>query len=88
MSKEKLLLKFHFQEFYDDMSDATHDVRDGELVGVMYFHHNFSEALQRRIADITNAKTKDIISSEIDVFLDMGGTYIYYLCFIIKLRNF
>lgn len=60
------------QEFYDDMSDATHDVRDGELVGVMYFHHNFSEALQRRIADITNAKTKDIISSEIDVFLDMG----------------
>lgn len=60
------------------MSDATHDVRDGELVGVMYFHHNFSGALQRRTEDFVNAKTEDIVSGNIDVFLDMGGTYIIY----------
>lgn len=70
------------------MSDAVHDVRDGKLVGVMYFHHNFSEALQRRTEDFVNARTEDIRSGKIDVFLDMGGTYIYYLYCFISLRNF
>ncbi|XP_050449828.1 ABC transporter G family member 23-like isoform X2 [Cataglyphis hispanica] len=64
------------QKFYDDMSDATHDIRDGELVGVMYFHHNFSEALQRRTEDFVNARTEDIVSGKIDVFLDMGDMQI------------
>ncbi|KAL6445742.1 hypothetical protein ACFW04_000899 [Cataglyphis niger] len=64
------------KKFYDDMSDATHDVRNGELVGVMYFHHNFSEALQRRIEDFVNARTEDIVSGKIDVFLDMGDMQI------------
>lgn len=86
LSKKNLLLKFHFQEFYDDMSKATDAVRDGDLVGIMYFNYNFSEALQRRVDNYGFAKTEDIESSQIDVFLDMGGTYIYiiYDVFLIK----
>ncbi|KAL6445747.1 hypothetical protein ACFW04_000899 [Cataglyphis niger] len=42
----------------------------------MYFHHNFSEALQRRIEDFVNARTEDIVSGKIDVFLDMGDMQI------------
>lgn len=76
-----MLLKFHFQKFYDDISEATDAIRDGDLVGVMYFNHNFSEALQIRIDDFRSAKTEDIVAGEIDVFLDMGGTYIYYFSF-------
>lgn len=62
------------------MSEATNAIRDGDLVGMIYFNHNFSEALQRRIDNYGTAKTEDILSGQIDVFLDMGGTYIYYLC--------
>ncbi|XP_072759164.1 ABC transporter G family member 23 isoform X2 [Anoplolepis gracilipes] len=60
------------QKFYDDISEASDAVRDGDLVGVMYFSHNFSEALQRRIHDFSFANTEDILFGEIDVFLDMG----------------
>ncbi|CAL1674062.1 unnamed protein product [Lasius platythorax] len=60
------------QKYYDSMSEATDATRDGDLVGVMYFNHNFSEALQRRVEDFAFAETRDILSSEIDVFLDMG----------------
>lgn len=57
------------------MSKATDAIRDGDLVGMIYFNHNFSEALQRRIDNYGAAKTEDILSGQIDVFLDMGGTY-------------
>lgn len=71
------------------MSKASDATRDGDLVGVMHFNHNFSEALQRRVEDFAFTETRDILSSEIDVFLDMGGTYILFmLCFIVSLRNF
>ncbi|EFN69285.1 ABC transporter G family member 20 [Camponotus floridanus] len=64
------------QEFYDNMSEATDAIRDGDLVGIMYFNHNFSEALQRRIDNYGTAKTEDILSGQIDIFLDMGDMQI------------
>lgn len=70
-------IKFHFQEFYNDMSETTDAIRNSDLVGVMHFNHNFSEALQSRINDFSSAETEDIVAGEIDVFLDMGSTYIY-----------
>ncbi|XP_072759545.1 ABC transporter G family member 23-like [Anoplolepis gracilipes] len=64
------------QKFYNDMSEATNAVRDGDLVGVMQFNHNFTKTLQRRINGFTYAKTEDILSNEINVFLDMGDMQI------------
>lgn len=41
----------------------------------MYFNGNFSEALQFRTENFINADETDIIAGNIQVSLDMGGTY-------------
>ncbi|XP_072759168.1 ABC transporter G family member 23-like isoform X2 [Anoplolepis gracilipes] len=64
------------QKFYDDMSEVTKAIRNSDLVGVMHFSHNFSEALQRRIDDVAIVKPEDILSSDINVFLDMSDLHI------------
>ncbi|XP_072759555.1 ABC transporter G family member 23-like isoform X2 [Anoplolepis gracilipes] len=64
------------QKYYNDMSEAINAAHDGDLVGVMHFSHNFSEALQRRIDGFAFIKTEDILPNEIDVFLDMGDMQI------------
>lgn len=43
----------------------------------MYFNNNFSEALQNRVQDFSFAEPNDILHGTIDIFLDMGGMYIY-----------
>ncbi|XP_018371318.1 PREDICTED: ABC transporter G family member 23-like [Trachymyrmex cornetzi] len=61
------------QEYYDNISEASYAVQNGKLNGLMYFSQNFSEALQIRMEDATSAKDSDLLASQIQVFLDMGG---------------
>ncbi|XP_011864952.1 PREDICTED: ABC transporter G family member 23-like, partial [Vollenhovia emeryi] len=64
------------QEYYDNMSEANREVRNGELSGIIHFNQNFSEALQTRIDDATFANDYDLFASQIQVFLDMGDMQI------------
>ena len=81
-NKKTLLIKFYFQEYYDELSLATEAVHDGDLIGVMYFNHNFSEALQLRLEDFASATEEVITNGTIDIHLDMSGMYIYFLYYI------
>lgn len=71
---------FYFQEYYDDISEANHALKKGKLSGVIYFNQNFSEGMQRRIEEANFAKDSDLIASQIQVYMDFSGTYVYYLC--------
>jgi hypothetical protein len=65
-----------FQKYYNDISEATTAVHDGTLVGIIHFHQNFSEALKRRLEDFFYAEENDLIASQIQISLDMSGTYV------------
>lgn len=89
-----LLIILRFQEYYDDFSEAKDDIKKGKTRGIIYFKQNFSESLQARIEDANFATDADLLAGQIQVFLDMGGTFIfmYYVdCrayHLINLRNF
>ncbi|XP_011700769.1 PREDICTED: ABC transporter G family member 20-like isoform X2 [Wasmannia auropunctata] len=63
-------------EDYDNISEATNDVQNGKLSGVIYFSQNFSKALQTRTEKMPNVADSDLVASEIQVFLDMGDRQI------------
>ncbi|TGZ56618.1 ABC transporter G family member 23, partial [Temnothorax longispinosus] len=60
------------KKYYDNILEARHDVQNGELMGIIYFNQNFSEALQIRVEISNFAKDSDLLASQIHVFLDMG----------------
>ncbi|XP_024883601.1 ABC transporter G family member 23-like isoform X3 [Temnothorax curvispinosus] len=60
------------KKYYDNILEARHDVQNGELMGIIYFNQNFSEALQIRVEIFNFAKDSDLLASQIHVFLDMG----------------
>ncbi|XP_011883619.1 PREDICTED: ABC transporter G family member 20-like isoform X1 [Vollenhovia emeryi] len=60
------------QKYYNNISEAKYDVQRGELHGIIYFHHNFSEALKIRVEHDTLAKDSDLLASQIQVFHDMS----------------
>ncbi|XP_011859218.1 PREDICTED: ABC transporter G family member 20-like isoform X2 [Vollenhovia emeryi] len=60
------------QKYYNNISEAKYDVQRGELHGIIYFHHNFSEALKIRVEHVTFAKDSDLLASQIQVFRDMS----------------
>ncbi|XP_011861337.1 PREDICTED: ABC transporter G family member 23-like [Vollenhovia emeryi] len=62
------------QKYYDNISEARYDIQRGELHGIIYFHQNFSEALEIRVENVTFAKDFHLLASQIQVFLDMSGT--------------
>ncbi|XP_018316537.1 ABC transporter G family member 20 isoform X1 [Mycetomoellerius zeteki] len=64
------------QEYYDDVSEASHAVQNGKLSGLLYFSQNFSEALQKRMEDGAFTKDSDLLTSQVQVFLDMGDRQI------------
>ncbi|XP_018355832.1 PREDICTED: ABC transporter G family member 20-like [Trachymyrmex septentrionalis] len=64
------------QEYYDKVSEANHVVQNGKLNGLLYFSHNFSEALQKRMEDGAFTKDSDLLASEIQISLDMGDRQI------------
>ncbi|XP_029173372.1 ABC transporter G family member 23-like isoform X2 [Nylanderia fulva] len=64
------------QKYYDSVSAASEATRNGDLVGVMHFNHNFSEALQNRIQDFSNPDLNNILYGTINVYLDMGDMQI------------
>lgn len=68
-----------FQEHYSEISKAHDAILDGTLVGVIHFHRNMSEALERRIEDFIYAEDGDLVASQIQISLDTSGTYVYYL---------
>ncbi|KYM93684.1 ABC transporter G family member 23 [Cyphomyrmex costatus] len=70
---KKLLFIFRLQEYYEDIPKARQAVQNAKLSGVIYFSQNFSEALQIRVEEATFAKDSDLLASQIQVFLDMGG---------------
>lgn len=71
---------FVFQEYYNDITEANAAVQKGKVSGVMHFGSNFSEALLSRL-DVSLATVNtseylaDITASQINIFLDMSGTY-------------
>ncbi|KAG5324788.1 ABCGN protein, partial [Acromyrmex heyeri] len=67
------------QEYYDDISEAKQAVLNAKLNGVIYFSQNFSEALQIRVEKAILTKDSDLLASQIQVFLDMGGTISFLL---------
>ncbi|XP_011869697.1 PREDICTED: ABC transporter G family member 20-like isoform X2 [Vollenhovia emeryi] len=68
------------QKYYDNISEAKYDVQRGKLHGIIYFHQNFSEALQIRVENVTFAKDFHLLASQIQVFLDMSeGPIGYFL---------
>jgi len=72
------LLIFRLQEYYNDFSEAKQAVQNAKLSGLIYFSHNFSEALQIRIEKVASAKDSDLLASQIQIFLDMGGMLFIY----------
>ncbi|XP_024879603.1 ABC transporter G family member 20-like isoform X1 [Temnothorax curvispinosus] len=64
------------KKYYDNVLEASHDVQNGELVGIIHFSQNFSEALQIRVEISNFAKDSDLLASQIQVFLDMGDRQI------------
>lgn len=66
------------QKYYDTILEATHHVQNGELTGVLYFNQNFSEALEKRLENGFSTKDSDLITSEIQTFLDMSDRQIAF----------
>ncbi|XP_071626508.1 ABC transporter G family member 20 isoform X2 [Temnothorax longispinosus] len=64
------------KKYYDNVLEASHDVQNGELIGIIHFSQNFSEALQIRVEISNFAKDSDLLASQIQVFLDMGDRQI------------
>ncbi|XP_071568012.1 ABC transporter G family member 20 isoform X1 [Temnothorax nylanderi] len=64
------------KKYYDNILEASHDVQNGELIGIIHFSQNFSEALQIRVEISNFAKDSDLLASQIQVFLDMGDRQI------------
>jgi hypothetical protein len=75
---KRFLLILRFQEYYDDFSEAKRDVQNGKLCGIMYFSQNFSEGMQKRLEETTFVEDSHLNASQIQVFLDMGGTLFIY----------
>ncbi|TGZ50118.1 ABC transporter G family member 20 [Temnothorax longispinosus] len=63
------------KKYYDNVLEASHDVQNGELIGIIHFSQNFSEALQIRVEISNFAKDSDLLASQIQVFLDMGEVF-------------
>lgn len=68
-----ILFHAHMQKFYSDEAKANAAVKQGEVVGVMFFDRNFSTALREIRDDPTDASPEQILASEIAVTLDMGS---------------
>ncbi|KAL0110790.1 hypothetical protein PUN28_014028 [Cardiocondyla obscurior] len=60
------------QEYYDSVLDASYDVQNGKLRGIIHFNQNFSKALQKRLEKSKNTKDSDLLASQFNVFLDMS----------------
>ncbi|XP_026825690.1 ABC transporter G family member 23-like isoform X2 [Ooceraea biroi] len=64
------------QDYYNNISEATVDVKDGKLVGMIHFHQNFSKALERRLEAFAFTEESDLIATEIQIFLDMADSQV------------
>ncbi|XP_011859631.1 PREDICTED: ABC transporter G family member 20-like, partial [Vollenhovia emeryi] len=68
------------QKYYDNISEARYDVQRGNIYGIIYFHQNFSEALEIRVENVTFTKDFHLLASQIQVFFDMSeGPIGYFL---------
>jgi len=74
----KMFLLIFRLQYYDDFSEAKQAVQNAKLSGLIYFSHNFSKALQIRMEKAASAKDSDLLASQIQIFLDMGGTLFIY----------
>lgn len=55
---------------YDTLDSAVQAVKDGKVVGVIWFGQNFSESLDTRVLEPETIDNQTLISSTVKVFLD------------------
>lgn len=65
----------YLQKFYNDIDEANEAVKQGGVVGAMYFASNFSRVLQNN-RDSTVTSREPTTAGEITISLDMGSTLI------------
>ncbi|KAJ0170681.1 hypothetical protein K1T71_013453 [Dendrolimus kikuchii] len=63
-------------EFYANLTSAMDAVRAGDAWGVLYFNENYTDSLVARLALADTADNETIISSEVQVWLDMSNQQI------------
>ncbi|XP_075986505.1 ABC-type transporter snustorr isoform X2 [Anticarsia gemmatalis] len=64
------------QEYYATLDDAIQAVADGEAWGALYFNENYTDSLVARLALADTADNDTIMSSEVQVWLDMSNQQI------------
>ncbi|XP_045524939.1 ABC transporter G family member 23 isoform X3 [Pieris brassicae] len=64
------------KNYYANLDDAKQAVREGEAWGVIYFNENYTDSLVARLALGDTADNETIMSSEVEVWLDMSNQQI------------
>ena len=68
-----ICLQFYFQVFFPTLEEANNQVLWGKVVAVIHFARNFSSAYQVRRDNLLETEEQDLLASEIQIQLDMGG---------------